>query len=169
MEALEQRYLRLKAGPRAETIAAAEADVARLTAGVSVLDAQLEEATISAPFDGVVEDLDLRPGDMVPPARGLVRIVKRDEPYVRGYVPERHLGVIGPGTAVKVRAAAVAGELFDGVVRRVATTGEYTPRNLQTPNERARQVFEFEVDLVTGRDRLRPGMAADVLVAPAHR
>jgi hypothetical protein len=76
--------------------------------------------------------------------------------------------VIGPGTAVKVRAAAVPGELFDGVVRRVATTGEYTPRNLQTPSERAEQVFQFDVDLVTGRDRLRPGMAAEVLVSPSH-
>ena len=168
MEGLEQKYLRLKAGPRPETIAAAEAEVARLGASVSVLDAQLEEARITAPFDGVIEDLDLRPGDMVPPARGLVRIVKLDVPYVRGYVPEQHLGAVRPGTAVKVRAAAVPGELFDGVVRRVASTGEYTPRNLQTPDERATQVFELEVDLVTGRDRLRPGMAADVLV-PVRR
>ena len=133
MDALEQRYLRLKAGPRAKTIAAAEAEVARLKASLNVLDAQLEEARISAPFDGVVEDLDLRPGDMVPPARGLVRIVKLDEPYVRAYVPERHLGLVQAGTAVKVRVGAVPRELFEGVVRRVATTGEYTPRNLQTP------------------------------------
>jgi HlyD family secretion protein len=168
MEALEQQYLRLKAGPRPETIAAAEAEVAGLSASLMVLSAQMAEASITAPFDGVIEDLDLRPGDIVPPARGLVRIVKLDEPYVRAYVPERHLGTIRAGTKVKIRTEAVPGELFDGRVRRVASTGEYTPRNLQTPDERARQVFEFEVDLVTGRDRLRPGMAADVLVAPAH-
>jgi HlyD family secretion protein len=166
MEALKQRYERLRKGPRPETIAAAEADVARLSAGVGVLDAQIAEARISAPFDGVIEDLDLQPGDLVPPARGLVRIVKLDEPYVRAYVPEGHLGAVRAGTAVKVRAAAAPGELFEGVVRRVATTGEYTPRNLQTSDERAKQVFEFEVDLVTGRDRLRAGMAADVLVSP---
>ncbi len=169
MEALEQQYLRLKAGPRAETIAAAEAEVARLAASVTVLDAQIAEASISAPFDGVIEDLDLRPGDIVPPARGLVRIVKLDEPYVRAYAPEHNLGAIRAGTQVKIRAEAAPGELFDGTVRRVASTGEYTPRTLQTPDERAKQVFEFEVDLVTGRDRLRPGMAADVLVAPAHK
>jgi HlyD family secretion protein len=168
MDALEQRYLRLKAGPRPEEIAAADAEVARLGASLNVLEAQLEEARISAPFDGVVEDLDLRPGDMVPPARGLVRIVKLDAPYVRAYVPEGHLGLVQAGTAVTVRAGAVPGEFFEGVVRRVATTGEYTPRNLQTPSERAEQVFRFDVDLVTGRDRLRPGMAAEVLVSPSH-
>jgi HlyD family secretion protein len=168
MDALEQRYLRLKAGPRPEEIRAAEGEVARVMGSLNALKAQLEEARISAPFDGVVEDLDLRPGDMVPPARGLVRLVKLDAPYVRAYVPEGHLGLVQAGTAVTVRAGAVPGESFEGVVRRVATTGEYTPRNLQTPSERAEQVFRFDVDLVTGHDRLRPGMAAEVLVWPPH-
>jgi multidrug resistance efflux pump len=111
-----------------------------------------------------VEALDLRPGDILQPNAPAARLLEPSELYVRIYVPETQIGHIQPGLQVPIYVDSFPGRAFRGQVESVASEGEFTPRNLQTADERADQVFGARVRIVEGTDVLRAGMAAFVRV-----
>jgi HlyD family secretion protein len=157
----EQELALRQAGYRAEEVDEARARRDEANAALAVIGRQLEELTVSAPFDGVVEAVDLRPGDIVPPNAPVVSLLDTGRLYVRAYVPENHLN-IRTGQQVKVSVDSFPGERFTGEVTFVARQAEFTPGNVQTPEERSKQVFRIRIELKSDLDRLRPGMAADV-------
>jgi multidrug resistance efflux pump len=128
------------------------------------VDVQLGELTVLAPRRARVEVLDLRPGDILAPNATAARLLEPDQLYVRIYVPETELGHIRPGLAVPIYVDSFPGRAFRGQVESVASEGEYTPRNLQTSDERADQVFAARVRIEPEGDLLRAGMAAFVRV-----
>ncbi len=131
---------------------------------VQQIDVMLDELTIRAPRAARVEALDLRPGDILAPNATAVRLLEPDQLYVRIYVPETQIGHIHPGMTVRISVDSFPGRTFAGRVESVAGEGEYTPRNLQTADERADQVFAARVRIEQGMDVLRAGMAAFVQV-----
>jgi HlyD family secretion protein len=132
---------------------------------LEAIDVALGELTIRAPAAARVESLDLRPGDLIAPNATAATLVEDAQLFVRLYVPETHLGKLRPGSEVPVRVDSFPDRTFTGVVETIASEGEYTPRNLQTPDERAGQVFAARIGLrEDGRRQLRAGMAAYVTV-----
>ena len=83
---------------------------------------------------------------------------------MRIYVPETQIGHIRYGQEVPISVDSFPGRTFKGMVEHINTVGEYSPRNLQTADERADQVFAARVGLREGRDELRAGMAAFIHV-----
>jgi len=81
---------------------------------------------------------------------------------VRVYVPETWLGRIKLAEAVKVRVDSFPNEDFQGTVEQINRSAEFTPRNVQTVEERVKQVFGIKVRLKNDADKLRAGMSADV-------
>lgn len=156
----------LREGPRAEDRDEARATAQAAEAAVAALERQIEELTVRAPCDGFVEALDLRPGDLVPPNAPLLTIVDPASLRVRAFVPQSALS-LRSGDAVQIRVDALPGRTFGGEVTFVSRAAEFTPANAQTPEERSRQVYRIRVLLREGRDVLRPGMTADVLLPPA--
>ena len=77
-------------------------------------------------------------------------------------MPEPWLGLIKIGDHVRVQVDSFRGKDFDGIVEQVNRQAEFTPRNVQTVEDRIRQVFGVKIRLPSGEDRLRAGMAADV-------
>jgi multidrug resistance efflux pump len=115
----------------------------------------------------VVEAIDLHPGDLVAPNAPAVALLDVSHLWVRAYVPESRLGEVRLGQKVPVRVDSFPGRRFSGRLTFIAQEAEFTPRNVQTPEERSKQVFRIKVELDAGRDRLRAGMAADVLLSEA--
>ncbi len=124
---------------------------------------RLAEMEVVAPCDCTVEVFELRPGDLVSANAPAVALLDRTRLWVRAYVPEMRLGQVRPGMAVPVRVDGFGQERFGGRVTYVATQAEFTPRNVQTPEERSKQVFRIKVTVEDAVRRLRPGMSADVL------
>jgi multidrug resistance efflux pump len=129
------------------------------------IDVMLDELTIRAPRPARVEALDLRPGDILAPNAPAARLLEPAELYVRIYVPETQIGHVHPGQPLPITVDSFPGRSFAGRVESVASQGEFTPRNLQTADERADQVFAARVRIEEGADVLRAGMAALVRVA----
>jgi membrane fusion protein YbhG len=129
---------------------------------VRQIDVMLDELVIRAPRASRVETLDLRPGDILPPNAPAVKLLEPAELYVRIYVPETEIGRIHPGLEVPIFVDSFPGKAFRGLVESVASLGEFTPRNLQTADERADQVFAARVRIEDGAGVLRAGMAAFV-------
>jgi multidrug resistance efflux pump len=154
----------VSAGARSEDIKAAEAEVLGARGKVDQVKSMLSELTVRAPVAASVEALDLRPGDIVAPNATATVLLENDQLYVRIYVPETELGRMHLGQSVPVIVDSFPDESFGGVVEHINGVGEFSPRNLQTADERADQVFAARVGLRSGLTRLRAGMAALIRV-----
>jgi HlyD family secretion protein len=154
-EAAKSRYDLLLAGTRPEQIAQARARVAEI-------DAQLREMRIIAPTNSTLEVLSVKVGDVLAPNREVATLLLMDHLWVRTFVPEIWLGHIRLGEAVSVRVDSFPGRTFDGAVEQIARSAEFTPRNVQTVEERVKQVFGVKVRLDNREGLLRAGMSADV-------
>jgi membrane fusion protein YbhG len=152
------------AGSRVEDLRAAEAQVQGAEGKVEQIQTMIGELTIKAPVAARVEALDLRPGDIIAPNQTAATLVEDDQLYVRIYVPETELGHVQVDQRVAIHVDSFPDQAFGGVVQRINSVGEYSPRNLQTADERADQVFATRVGITSGGDRLRAGMAATITV-----
>jgi multidrug resistance efflux pump len=154
----------IRSGFRREEIAQARSEMEAARARVEFMSTQLDETVIKAPVDALVETLDLEPGDMVAAGKPVATLLRTGSLWVRAYLPEARLGFVQPGLEVKVRVDSFPGRDFRGTVRRIHRQGEFTPRNIQTHEERALQVFQTEVVIDDPDHVLRPGMNADVTI-----
>ncbi|MFO1063207.1 MAG: HlyD family efflux transporter periplasmic adaptor subunit [Pirellulales bacterium] len=153
------------AGFRSEEIAVAAASVEAAEAAVSAVQKQLAELEIRADTAGTVNAIELRPGDLVPMNGPVLSLIDHSRMWVRAYLPENRLGPkLGERFAVTVDS--FPREVFQAELTFVSTQAEFTPRNVQTPEERSKQVFRVKLHLLEGLDRLRPGMSADVRLQP---
>jgi HlyD family secretion protein len=150
----------VKAGSRVEDIKAAHGQVDSAQGKLDAINTLVDELVVRAPGDCRVESLDLRPGDILAPNAAAATLLEDDQLYVRIYVPETHIGHIAVGQKVPITVDSFPGKKFSGVVEHINAVGEYSPRNLQTADERADQVFATRIGLRDGRDELRAGMAA---------
>ncbi len=153
--AARSRYDLLLAGTRIERLNAARALLADM-------DAQLRELTVFSPTNCVLETLNVKVGDVVPPNREVATLLLTNHLWVRVFVPEPWLGRVKLGESATVRVDAFPGRNFTGVIEQIARAAEFTPRNVQTTDERVKQVFGVKVRLDNKDGDLRAGMAADV-------
>ncbi len=158
-----QAWKLLQAGNRPEEVAAARAVLEAAVAGEKVLARQAEELKIVAPVTGVVEAIELQPGDLVTPNAPALSLVDTSRLWVRAYVPENRLN-LKIDQRVEVSVDSYPDRRFTGRISYIAREAEFTPRNIQTPEERSKQVFRIKVLLLDGLDVLRPGMSADVRI-----
>jgi multidrug resistance efflux pump len=150
-----------QAGYRAEEIAEAEAAMNAAQSALAVIERQVAELAIRAPGEGIVEAVELQPGDLTAGSAPVISVMDTSRLWVRAYVPENRLSV-QTGQKVTVTVDSFPGEKFAAHLSFVAREAEFTPGNVQTPEERSKQVFRIKATLDEGLDRLRPGMAADV-------
>jgi multidrug resistance efflux pump len=151
-------------GARREDIEAAKAQLERARAGLQQIDTQMAELEIRAPSDCYVEVLQVRPGDLITPNASVATLVELSRLWVRVYVPEPELGHVQLGKEISVTVDTFGDTAFSGRVEQIASQGEFTPRNVQTREERTHQVFGVRVRLENGDQKLRAGMAADVTI-----
>jgi RND family efflux transporter MFP subunit len=147
-----------------KNVEAARVQVAQMRAQLADIDAQLTEMQVLAPSDCVLEVLNVRVGDiLVPPFnQEAATLLLTNHLWVRVYVPEVWLGKIKLGEEVRVRVDSFPGTDFPGKVEQISRQAEFTPRNVQTVEDRIKQVFGVKIRLPNNDDRLRAGMAADV-------
>lgn len=164
VERARASYELLKQGSRSEDIAAAEAKVAELEARVQELKVNMEEAVVRAPEKALVEVLAVRKGDLVAPNQPVLRVLRADDLWVKVYVPETELGKLRLGQSVEVTMDSYPGRSFQGEVYQINTVSEFTPRNVQSADERRHQVFGVKVRVADPQGVFKSGMAATVQV-----
>lgn len=151
---------KLKAGPRPQEIEGARAAKAASEATVATIGQRISDATVLAPRDGVITSRATEPGEVLPPGALLYILTDIAHPWLNVYVDEPSLARIHLGDAVKVRVDGRSGE-FTGKVTYVSEVAEFTPKNVQTPEERAKLVFRVKVGLDNPEGVFKPGMPGD--------
>lgn len=148
------------AGYRSEDIAAAEAALAAAEAEVRAIQRRVDELAVTAPFDGTIESLDLEPGDLVSPGAAVVSLLSPEKMHLRAFIPETI--PVSIGDTVHVLFDALPDSPVSGRIVYVSPRAEFTPSNVQTPNERRKLVYRVKILLVGGVESLRPGMMAEI-------
>lgn len=144
-------------------VEAAKMRVVQARAQLADIDAQLAEMQVKAPTDSILEVLSVKVGDVLAPNREVATLILPQHLWVRVFVPEPWLGLIKVGDPVHLRVDSFPGKDFDGTVEQVNRQAEFTPRNVQTVEDRIRQVYGVKIRLPNNEDKLRAGMSADVV------
>ena len=154
-----ETYREFERGSRIEDVHAGEAALDQAEQRLAYLLRQSQETIVKSPVDGIVETIDLRPGDLVGPNQPVARILELTQLWVRVWVPEPSLGRVRLGSKAAITVDTYPNREFSGRVVEIRQQGEYTPRNVQTLKQRMDQVFGVKV-AVDPAPELKPGMAA---------
>lgn len=155
----------VREGPRAEQIAAQRATVLAAEAAVAQADAALAYAEVRAPWAGIVTRRHREPGETVGPGLPVVTLMDPADRWVRIYVREDRIGRVALDQEAVIRTDSYADSTFRGRVRFVASEAEFTPRNVQTAEERLKLVYAVKIAIAGDPGLgLKPGMPADVVL-----
>jgi HlyD family secretion protein len=154
-------------GPRSEEKAAARAVVARAEAARAAALERLRDATVLAPLDGVIGEKLIEAGERVTPGDGLFVVLDLDHPWLTAFVTGEDLPRVKVGSAATVTTDARGDPGRPGRVTAISPSAEFTPRNVQTREERARLVYRVRIRIDNADGRFKPGMSADAVIAAA--
>jgi HlyD family secretion protein len=166
LEVEEAALAALAAGPSAEAVTVAEAQVRRAERAVGVLDARLDHLTLTAPMAGIVSRRSAQVGETATAGTPILTLVDLDEVTLVLYIPVDRIGQVQVGQAVAVTVDAYPERTFPGEVTSIAGEAEFTPRNVQTQAERVNLVFAVKVRLPNPDRALKLGMPADATIEP---
>ncbi len=153
----------LREGVRQETIEAQRAAVNQARAAVARAKATLDNAVVTAPFDGVVTVRHREPGETVAPGAPVVTLLDRDDRWVRIYVREDLIGRVQIGAQASITTDSWPDRTYEGRVVFIGSEAEFTPRNVQTEEERTKLVYPVKVRITGDANfELKPGVPADV-------
>jgi HlyD family secretion protein len=158
LEAARERLRKLRAGSRMEEIDSATARVAAADAKIAQLEQEIADAVITSPVNGVVTEKLVEPGELLTRGTALVVVTDLARPWLSVYVPEPDLGRVRLGQEAEV--ATDAGQKRTGHVTFVSSQAEFTPKNVQTPEERAKLVYKIKIGLDNPDGLFKPGMPA---------
>ncbi len=151
---------RLRSGSRPEEIAAARARVATVDAQIAVLAKGVRDATLRSPLKGVITSKLVDAGEMVAPRVPIVVVTELDQAWANVYVDEP----IVPRLRLGQKATVVtdAGQRLDGTITFISPRAEFTPRNVQTAEERSKLVYRIKVSVDNREGVLKVGMPVEV-------
>jgi HlyD family secretion protein len=165
VEAAGERLRRLQAGSRPEEKDAARARVAAADARIAQLRQQVEDAVVRSPVAGVVTEKLAERGELLARGAGLAVVTELARPWLTVYLPEPELGRIRLGQEAEV--VTDAGQRRTGRVTFVSPQAEFTPKNVQTADERAKLVYRLKISLDNADGVFKPGMPAEARLRPA--
>ena len=157
-------------GARRQQIAAARASLAATRSQVTALEATINNFVVRAPWTGLVTDRVHEPGEAVTAGMPVLSIMNPNDRWVRIYIPEHDVGAVRVGQRASITSDAFPLRRLAGHVRWIASEAEFTPRNVQTKDDRTRLVYAAKVQIDEDSAMvLKPGTPADVRVELAPR
>jgi multidrug efflux pump subunit AcrA (membrane-fusion protein) len=143
----------------------AESGQAQAEAALALIDLQMEKLMVHTAVDGVVLTRNVEPGELIQPGMTALTIGQLDSLTVTVYIPENQYGQISLGQKATLMVDSFPNETFTAVVAHIADQAEFTPRNVQTSEERQTTVYAVELAVTNAGAQLKPGMPADVRFA----
>lgn len=164
LQVAEAKLAMTQSGARPEQIDVAKAQVQQAKATRHQVEVQLDKTTLAAPRDGIVLTRSIHQGEQAAPGAALISLGALDTVQLTVYIAEAEIGRVRLGQAVAVTVNSFPGRIFSGTVTHIADEAQFTPRNVQTREERATTVFAVRMDLPNPDHALKPGMPADATI-----
>ncbi|MFH2098706.1 MAG: efflux RND transporter periplasmic adaptor subunit, partial [Pseudomonadota bacterium] len=151
-------------GPRPETIAQARARVTAAEQGLALARQTLADTRLHSPMNGLVLSKSAEPGAWLAPGSPVVTVARTDRVWVRAFVSETDLGRLTPGSEAEVVTDAFPDRTWTGRLGYIAGEAEFTPKAVQTFEERVNLMYRIKVDVDNPDGLLKPGMPADIRI-----
>ncbi len=161
LDAAQAQLALLEEGSRPDKISAAEAEVERTKAVLKATDAVLDDLSIKSPLEGTVLSRNYEIGEYAVAGSSLATIADLQNLTIKVYIPTDDLPAIKLGQTVHFTVSG-SDTQFEGKVSNIASQGEFTPKSIQTKQERANVVFAVKIAVSNPDAILKPGMPADV-------
>ena len=146
----------------------AQSEHAQAAASVRAIEAVLANMIIRASFDGVATVRHREPGEIVPGGAPVLTVMNPDDRWVRIYIPENRIGAVQLGHRAGISTDTWPDKRYAGDVTYIAAQAEFTPKNVQTTEERVKLVYAVKVRISDDPGfELKPGMPADVRLEQA--
>lgn len=166
LRASQEALSRLRAGSRTEEKEGARARVAAAEAHIAQLEQQLKDAVIQSPVNGIVTEKVAEKGELLQPGAPVGEVTNLADAWLTVYLPETDLGRIRIGQPAEVTTDG--GQKRTGKVSFVASQAEFTPKNVQTRDERVKLVYKVKIALENGDGLFKPGMPAEASLQAAQ-
>ncbi|MHB8109163.1 MAG: HlyD family secretion protein [Syntrophorhabdaceae bacterium] len=164
LKSAKQQQSLVEEGPRKEDIEAAELRVQQLAALVANSEDKLADTKLYAPVSGIVFRKTIELGEIIQAGAAVFIIGDLEKPWVKVYVKEDKLSLVKRGQKAKISVDTFKNKFYDGTVTFIASDAEFTPKNVQTQEERVKLVFGVKVTVRNQNQELKPGMPADVRI-----
>ncbi len=152
---------------KAQEVALRQAEIDRARAQAGVTETQIADTELRASIDGVVLARPAEPGEVLAAGMPVVTLGDTARPWLRGYVTETQLGRVKLGQKALLRVDSFPGRTFEGVVSFLSSEAEFTPKQIQTPEERVKLVYRIKIDVLNPQGELKNNMPMDgEIVAP---
>ncbi len=139
-------------------------EIARAAASLAMIESQLADTMAYSPVDGVVLVKAADVGEVLAAGTTIVTIGDIDHPWLRAYINETDLGRIKLGTKAKITTDSYPGKEYEGHVSFIASEAEFTPKQIQTKEERVKLVYRIKIDLQNPEHELKSNMPADAVL-----
>ena len=151
-------------GPRKEDIRMAEHRVEQTRAALAVSEERLKDTRLYAPFSGVILRKNVELGETVAAGAAAFTVGDIASPWIKVYVREDKIGLVKLGQKAAVSVDSYPKKSYEGIVTFIASEAEFTPKMVQTDEERVKLVFAVKVRVKNEEGDLKPGMTADVRI-----
>jgi HlyD family secretion protein len=131
---------------------------------LAIAEEDLKKSSLYAPFDGFVTVKNIEEGEYVQAGTPVLIIAQLDEVWVKTYVPETQLGKVYLGQKGEVISDTFPNKIYPGTVTYISPEAEFTPKNVQTKEERVKLVYRIKVTLQNPKQELKAGMPVDVIL-----
>jgi HlyD family secretion protein len=155
----------IKEGPRKESIQAAESRLQQARASLATSEERLRNTEIHAPMTGIILKKNCEPGEIVGQGIPVYTIGDLTRPWIKVYVSGEKRGLVKYGQKAQVTTDTDKNKVYEATVSYIASEAEFTPKTVQTKEERVKQVFAVKVRLDNRDQELKPSMPADVRIS----
>src|SRR5580698_749231 len=146
---------------REEDIVARRGDIQRAKSQIALIDSQLADTIAISPINGLVLVKAADVGEALAPGTSVVTVGDIEHPWLRAYIREQDLGRVKVGEKVKVTTDSFPGKVYDGKVSFISSDAEFTPKQIQTSEERVKLVYRVKIDVDNSSHDLKSNMPAD--------
>ncbi len=162
--AAQQNFNKVKKIFRQEEIDQAKANLNKSIAGVDLLKKNIRDSYVLSPINGFLVKTFIENGETVSPMSSLFKVSDLDMVELVIYVSEEELGLIKLGQKSEVTIDTYKDKVYEGKVTYISPEAEFTPKNIQTKDERTKLVFAVKIEIPNDNYDLKPGMPADAKV-----
>jgi HlyD family secretion protein len=155
------RAANLELRRREEELDARRAEIDRTRAQLAVIDSQLGDTAVVSPIDGVVLVKSAETGEVLAAGASVLKLGDLDRPWLRGYIGERDLGRVKLGQKVRLKTDSYPHKDYWGRVSFIASEAEFTPKQIQTPEERVKLVYRVKIEVDNRHRELKSNMPVD--------
>jgi HlyD family secretion protein len=159
--ATDQALLKLQNFARPEDVKAALARVDQAVYSARLLEKSIQDCTVRSPTAGIVTEKLVEEGELAAPGTGLYVITNLDTVKLTIYVPETDLGNIRLGQQARISVDSRPDTIFPGTVTYISPIAEFTPRDIQTKDDRVKLVYAVKIEMANPQGVFKPGMPAD--------